>query len=76
MGHIASGKRKSWKQKILTFIGENPGCTRQEIKRQMAVEINVVSGRVNDLIKDKSIINRGCKKDPITRKLGGCLYIN
>ena len=76
MAHEASGNRTTFKKRILDYIYENQGCTRQEVKRGMGIEINVVSGRVNDLLKDKSIIERGCKKDFITKKLGGQLFIN
>lgn len=59
-----SGKAETIKNKIYLAIIEYPGITRNELSRLLSIGINVISGRVNDLIyKDKKVIERGIKAD-------------
>lgn len=61
---------------IYNYIADNPGCTRNEIVRNHDdLPINVVSGRVCEMKKSGGILEGDKKKDPLTGKWVGKLYI-
>jgi hypothetical protein len=73
---IRTGKAARDRLAIYQHVQAMPGCTRNELSRALKMPINVVSGRVNDLLNAKALLERGTKVDPITGGDGYCLYVH
>ena len=66
------------RDRILQFILTHPQCSRNDIKRALKdIEINAVTGRVNELIQNRYVQPNGIKKDRLTGRqvetLQGCI---
>ena len=53
---------------IYNYIQLHPGCTREDITKQLSIPPNRVTGRVADLINEGLINVAGWKVSPYTRK--------
>ncbi len=58
-GLTNSGKKLTQRQTVLEYIRINPGCTRQWLVTFMGKPINVICGRVYELVKSGEIIEHG-----------------
>ena len=64
-----SGKRLTQKERIVRVLKEKETpMSRKEISVMTGIEINAVSGRVNDLIKDGKLKEASSRKCFISRK--------
>ena len=67
---IESGKQRTQCEVILNLIeNSNHSYTLKEISRALSIEINAVSGRVNDLKKTGKIVEYSRRKCSITGRL-------
>tara|TARA_R110002096_G_scaffold306546_1_gene501191 strand:+ start:111 stop:380 length:270 start_codon:yes stop_codon:yes gene_type:complete len=64
-----SGKRLTQKEKIVKLLREkDTPLSRKEISTMIDMEINAVSGRVNDLLKEGKLKEAKSRKCFISRK--------
>jgi predicted transcriptional regulator len=72
-----SGAAQSKRWQILAFVANNPGCSRNDIARNVSgMTINCACGRVNELIASGFLCEDGCKHDPLTNRSVNRLYVN
>jgi hypothetical protein len=64
---IATGRIKTNVQKIRDFLANNPLSTAREIKHGTGLDINIVSGRLNEMAKRKEITTHDEKYDHETQ---------
>ncbi len=70
-----TGKAETQKNKVYWAIMEYQPITRNELSRLLNLGINVVCGRVNELIKEGAVIENGIKADKYSSQPNKKLYV-
>ena len=65
----ASGIASTQKERILNYIKGRKDSSLREIQRDVGMDINAVSGRVNDLKSEGELEERNKRKCSITNRL-------
>lgn len=61
-------KVETMKMKVYDMIGKTEHPSNKDLARLMNVEINRVTPRVNELVKEGKVVVGGTKTDPQSRK--------
>lgn len=62
----ASGKQSTQAMRVLEYIGRHPFSSRNDIAEGTGLRLASVCGRVDELLEDEVIEERGIKADPIS----------
>lgn len=71
----ANGFNSAKRFQIFIYIKKHGGCSRADISRGLNMPINIVTGRVNDLLEGDFIHEDGCKHDIFSNRSVNCLYV-
>lgn len=67
---VIADKRLTHKDRIVEFIKENPGCTREQIAEGTGIKLQTVTGNVTQLLRKCRIEERGTTLNRSGRKVG------
>ena len=62
------GKIQPQETRVLMAICEHGPLTREEIAEATGMRLSAVCGRVNSLVADRHLVERGTRMNPVTRK--------
>ena len=65
---IESGRQHTQCEVIMAFLKNGGGFTLKELSRNLNIEINAISGRVNDLKKAGKLVEYSKRKCTITQR--------
>jgi hypothetical protein len=71
---LGDGRAFTQKQKVLIAIRQAPGLTRHELTEVTGFPINVVCGRVAELVHARHVYEGGQRESPLTRVKSYELY--
>jgi hypothetical protein len=73
---LHSGVLAGQQYKIISTMREGVTYSRRELMRLTGIEINAITGRVNELVKVGALVEMPPKTDPETRKLVSTVALN
>ena len=69
--HVASGAKLKQREAIMDYMEGKGPATRRQIARNLEFELGATAGRVNKLVADGLLIDRGTIKCSTTNKTVG-----
>lgn len=64
----SEGKIAPQESRVLAAIEARGAMTREEIADATGLRLSAVCGRVNSLVADRRLVERGTRMNPVTRK--------